>query len=408
MRILIATFGSLGDIYPYLAISEKLNEQGANVSFVTSTVHRALIESAGHAFFPMRPEIIPDPVLLSRFMDEFQGGRYLLRDFLLPAIRNSYADVMAAIPGHDVLVTQVAAFGGPLAARKTGIPWVSSVLAPLSFFSADDPSALAAPLIGIRRRFPALTRMINGLAQRATVTSTAPVTKLAFELGLTAAGNPIFEGQHSPRCVLALFSKHFAAPQTDWPTTAVATGFPFRLPAQASPAVEQFLSSGPAPIVFTLGSSAVLSPGKFYELAQRSGHRALLLAGAEAANIRSTPDLLAVDYAPHSAVFPRALAIVHQGGMGTMSEALRSGRPSLMVPFAHDQPDNAARCERLGVARVLSRRALSIGNLKRALHSLLTGPAYRNAAVELAGKINRENGAVEAARLILQTQNALS
>ncbi len=402
MRILIATFGSLGDVYPYLAIAEKLTQQGAAVSFVTSNVHRALVEASGYRFHPMRPELVLDAQLLHRVMDEFRGGRYLLRELLFPAIRDSYADVITAIPGHDLLVTQVAAFGGPLAARKTGIPWVSSVLAPLSFFSRTDPSVLAFPLLGLRRRSPALTRIVNSLAKRSTESSTLGVKQLASEIGLSDAGNPIFEGQHSPKRVLALFSRHFAAPQPDWPSAAIATGFPLRAPAPVPPAIEDFLSTGPAPIIFTLGSSAVFSPGKFFDIAQSLGRRVLLLAGPEAARIPRTAEVLAVDYAPHSAVFPRASVIVHQGGMGTMSEALRSGRPSLMVPFSHDQPDNAARCERLGVARVLSRRALSLRNLKQALKPLLTNPSYSTAASNLASLIRQEDGASEAARRILE------
>lgn len=400
MRILIATFGSLGDIYPYLAIAEKLTQQGAEITFITSAVHRALIETSGFQFRPMRPELKPDPEMFRRLMDEFRGGRYLLSKILFPAIRDSYRDVMAAIPGHDLLVTQVAAFAGPLAARSTGIPWVSTVLAPLSFFSRADPSVLASPLIGLRRRSVALTRMFNSLAKRSTERSTLAVRQLAGELGLSDSGNPIFEGQHSPTRVLALFSRHFAAPQPDWPSGTVATGFPLRAPAPVTPAVEDFLAAGPAPVVFTLGSSAVFSPGKFFQIAQQLRQRVLLLAGPEAAQIPRTKDVLAIDYAPHSAVFPHALAIVHQSGIGTMSEALRSGRPSLIVPFAYDQPDNAARCERLGVARVLSRRALSLRNLRQALESLANA-SYSIAASSLAARIRQEDGASEAARLIL-------
>jgi UDP:flavonoid glycosyltransferase YjiC (YdhE family) len=60
--------------------------------------------------------------------------------------------------------------------------------------------------------------------------------------------------------------------------------------------------------------------------------------------------------APYSKLFPRALVNVHQGGIGTIAQALRAGKPMLVVPYSHDQPDNAARVERLGVARVLTRR----------------------------------------------------
>jgi rhamnosyltransferase subunit B len=406
MRILITTWGSLGDIYPYLAIAEELNKLNASVTIACNTQHQELIESKGHGFRAIRPHFTPDAEFFRNAMDEFKGSRFLVKELLIPPIRESYADTLAAIPGHDAIVTHIATFAGPLAARATGIPWISTLLVPLGFLSSADPSVLASPLIGLRRRSPTLTNIVNGLSRRYASRWAHPICRLETELGQPSLGNPLFEGKHSPRAVLALFSPHFAAPQPDWPAQATATGFPLRPPAALPPVIERFLASGPPPVVFTLGSSAVLSPGRFFEQARQLGFRALLLAGAEAAHIPSSPDLLAVDYAPHSAVFPHAAAIVHQAGIGTTAEALRSGRPSLIVPFAHDQPDNAARCERLGVARVLPRRQLSLKSLKRELQLLQTTSTYAGSAAKLAVKIRAENGAATAARLILQ--NALS
>ena len=86
------------------------------------------------------------------------------------------------------------------------------------------------------------------------------VTAFRAELGLEDTGNPMFEGQHSPRLVLALFSKVFAQPQPDWPRQTEITGFCFydgNRDTQISPELLGFLDKGEPPIIFTLGSSAV-------------------------------------------------------------------------------------------------------------------------------------------------------
>ena len=148
-------------------------------------------------------------------------------------------------------------------------------------------------------------------------------------------------GQHSPQLVLALFSRVLAKPQPDWPARTVVAGamlFNGAATPEVSAELERFLAEGAPPIVFTLGTSAVEAAGSFYdvsaEAARRLSRRAVLLVGRHARNRpRATgPDVLAVDYAPHAALFPRAAAIVHQGGAGTLHQALLAGRPTLVVP----------------------------------------------------------------------------
>jgi len=100
-----------------------------------------------------------------------------------------------------------------------------------------------------------------------------------------------------------------------------------------------------------------------------------------------------VPYAPHSEVMPRACAVVHQGGVGTTAQAMLAGRPMLVVPFSHDQPDNAARCARLGVARVLPRGALRAPRLVRELAALLGDPEVRARAERVGLEVRGERGA---------------
>lgn len=191
-----------------------------------------------------------------------------------------------------------------------------------------------------------------------------PVQDLRRSLGLPAAKrHPLFEGQHSPSLVLALFSEALAAPQPDWPTATLQTGF-CMLPASCEPpldeSLEAFLAAGAAPLVFTLGSAAVMSPGRFFHESLRAarilGMRAVFITGRD----QDTPfpeglpeGSLAVEYASFRRLFPQAALIVHQAGIGTTAQVMLSGRPSLAVPFSHDQPDNARRLERIGAARVL-------------------------------------------------------
>ena len=110
--------------------------------------------------------------------------------------------------------------------------------------------------------------------------------------------------------------------------------------------------------------------------------------------------MIAVSYAPHDLIFPFARAIVHQGGIGTLSETLLAGKPSLIMPYGHDQADNAWRARRLGVARVVSRGRYRAGVVGRELSRLLDDPRPRAAALRVAHEVSQERGVERAADLI--------
>jgi rhamnosyltransferase subunit B len=152
-------------------------------------------------------------------------------------------------------------------------------------------------------------------------------------------------------------------------------------------------------VVFTLGSAAVLAAGDFYEqsalAAERAGVRAILLVGTDPRNRpqRELPETICVaEYAPYSALFPRASLVVHQGGVGTTAQCLRAGRPMLIMPYSHDQPDNARRMQRLGVAQVIRRPSYKPGRVARHLRAMLAEPEYEVEAQAAAKTIAREDG----------------
>jgi UDP:flavonoid glycosyltransferase YjiC (YdhE family) len=417
-RIVITSFGSLGDLYPYLALARQLKQRGHEAVLATSAYYRPLVEKEGVTFYPVRPDIdLENRAGIRRVMDPKRGPEVLIRESLVPYLRDSYADLAAATYGADLLVTHPITFAGPLVAERYQIPWVSTVLAPMSFFSAYDlPVFPPLPWVArLYRRRTVVSRALRRLMKWMTHTWTEPIRQLRAELGLSPRGDPLYEGQFSPGLTLALFSPLLAEPQPDWPPHTQVTGFVFNDTSDSlPPKVAQFLAAGPAPLVFTLGSSVVSAAGSFYEesveAVQQLGCRAVLLVGTDPQNQLLEPlpkGVLMVPYAPHASLFPRAQVIIHQGGAGTTAQALRSGRPMLVVPHAYDQPDNASRVQQLGVARTLFPKRYVAARVAAQLRAILAEPRYAQRALVVGRRVQSEAGdrrACDAIEAYLATQ----
>jgi UDP:flavonoid glycosyltransferase YjiC (YdhE family) len=415
-RIVLNTWGSFGDVHPYMAVALELQARGHRPVIATMEVYREKIEAAGLEMAPVRPNIPQpkeqSPELIEKIMEPRTGPKFLMEGMVFPAVRDSYNDLLAVAAGADLLITHPAAIAGPLVGRKTGMPWISTVLAPLSFFSVHDPpippvmqwTTKVFKLLG--PRFLKLFFDVMRSEYKAK-----PVVEFRNELGIPDYGNPMFEGQHSPLRVLAMFSKIFAAPQPDWPPHTDITGFCFYHGNQEEtlpPALADFLDSGPPPIVFTLGSSAVWIGREFYrqstEAARHLGQRAVLLIGDERIHPGGvlTDDMIAVNYVAYEALMPRASVVVHHGGVGTTSHGLLAGVPTLIVPFAFDQSDNADHAQRLGVSRTVYRNKYQAPRVANELNKLLTEASYSQGAGEVSRQLKQENGPARAADVIEQ------
>jgi len=215
--------------------------------------------------------------------------------------------------------------------------------------------------------------------------------------------NPLFDAKHSPNLVLALFSRLLGKEQKDWPEHTRITGFCFYDAdagnAALAPHLEAFLEKGAPPVVFTLGSAAVLAAGKFYEFSARAaiklGIRAVLLIGTDPRNQlkQKLPDTICVaEYAPYSALFQRSAMVVHQGGVGTTAQCMRAGKPMLIMPYSHDQPDNGRRMRRLKVARVIQRGDYTPLRVARKLKAMLNEPLFAKQAQRVAHRLESEDG----------------
>jgi rhamnosyltransferase subunit B len=407
-RIVVTALGSLGDLAPFLALAVGLKARNHDVVVATSEACRDRVVGRGLRFHPIGPHEVPAQFLVPSDHPDRETAA-LIRHLLFPQIRRSYDDLKTAVQGAALLVTQMLSFAGPIVAASTGIRWVSAVFQPLAFFSAFDPVVLRNPFSrsGLGAADHATHRRLLQSGRHAAYSWAEPVRTLRAELGLPPGSNPIYDDHHSPSLVLAMFSTRFAAPQPDWPPQTRVTGFAFDDDTRGEGALpqrlQQFLDAGPPPVVFTLGSHAPFDTGDFFaksvDTARLLGCRAVLLGQGTPAVLatRRLPPavarmIVAFDYAPYAAVFPRAALVVHHGGIGTIALALRAGRAMLCVPHGFDQPDNSLRAERLGCARVVAHHRYTPLVATAELSRLLSDPRFALAARTLERVIAREDG----------------
>lgn len=419
-HIVITTFGSLGDLFPFLALGQVLHARGHRVTLATHAMHGAAVEQAGLRFVDASgmPELEDRAQFTARAFHPRRGPHFVVRDLAAADVRASYFKLLATCRDADVLVTSSLAFGGQILGETlsatNALRWISAVLAPASFVSAYDPPTTGMRAVdALTRHAPRRVRFIKHLFEWGTWHWTAPVRAFRRELGLrpvSSGGDPFHRGQHAPECVLALFSPLLGEAQSDWPPHTHVTGFAhYAQPgAPIDAELDAFLREGSPPLVFTLGSAAVHIGADFLRAsiiaAERLNRRAVLFAGTPIVRAQLPVHLPAtmriIDYAPHAAVFPHAAAIVHHGGIGTSTEALRSGRPMLVVPHGFDQFDNAARLQRLGVARVLHARHYTTDTALPLLSELLDNAHYSQCAERCAQAVQSERGSIVAADLI--------
>jgi UDP:flavonoid glycosyltransferase YjiC (YdhE family) len=407
-HFLLTTFGSFGDLHPYIAVGIGLRDRGHRVTIATSENYRAKVEGEGLNFYAVRPDLSPlldRPEIIARAFHPRRGSEYIMRDLFLPCVEQSCEDLMRIAPEADLLVGHAIAFATPTVAEALGKKWISVALQPSIFLSAFDPPVVSGmPLARwLATLGPGFWRQWAKFAKSVVRRWGQPLNHLRRKLGLPALANPLLDDMFSRYGTQAWFCSVIAKPQPDWPANTTVTGFPFydKLgPGSGlSSELKEFLDAGPVPVVFTLGSSAVFAAGRFFEesarAAQRLGVRAMLLVGSEARNRpqRILPKTIAIaDYAPYSELFPRAAAVVHQGGIGTTAQAIRAGRPMLVTPFSHDQPDNAARMERLGAARVLALKNYRAERVAGELQALLERQEYLDSATRVARVVTAEEG----------------
>lgn len=412
-RVVLSTFGSYGDINPYVSIGAAIRDAGAAACVVAPEVYRDYVLRHGLEFAPTRPRVdVDDTALVRKVMNPWTGAEFLTRRLLMPALSQSHADLYAACDGADFLLSHVLTYAGPIVAEQRQMPWATAFLQPMVLFSACD-MPIVPPLTVLRRLRvlgPIFNRAVIKLMFSVSAPWGAPVANLRRELGLSPGTNPLIDAYRSPFMNLALFPRHFARAQPDWPTATELCGFPFLDEDFGSDAVAretaEFIDRGPPLVVITLGSAAVNIAGAFIERAvgvcDRLGMRTLVVFGphTRCTDLPTSKNIHLVPSIPYFEVFPRADVIMHSGGIGTTAHALRAGVPQVIVPFAHDQFDNADRVVRLGCGFAAGSRHIAAGRLARLLERAIEDDGLRATCAKVAVRTHT-CGAERAAALML-------
>ena len=414
-HILILAVGSAGDVYPFIVIGQALRVRGHAVTLVATANFQERVERAGLRFVSglSQDELdasVQDPELWHPVKGFATIWKHMARH--LPS---AYAQQLALVRDSSepaIIVASTLGLTGRLLQEAHGVPLVTVHLAPSCFLTAHDTSVRRG--LDWPRSLPRpVVRLILNLVERVMLDPVVrpAINRLRATLNLAPVRRVMSRWLHSPQQVICAFPPWFAAPQPDWPPNTVCTGFP-RMPVsegQLDPDLQRFIDAGAAPIVVTPGS-AMAHGGRFIARA---------LAAAAALNLRVVvvtpyreqlpailpPSVHHAAYAPFDLLAPRAAAFVHHGGIGTSATVLAAGKPQLVVPFAFDQPDNAARLRRLGVAATVLPNAPLRAWIK-ALSSLLNDPQVSTACGALAAAMALETPAAEQIADIILEQAA--
>ncbi|HMQ33512.1 MAG TPA: glycosyltransferase, partial [Chloroflexaceae bacterium] len=401
-QLVFTTHGSSGDLNPFLALGVGMQARGHTVRFALSPPLAALAEQAGFDVYPLAA----DAPLTAQEAVYAQGSsvgslKAAVQQAILPTLRQKVDDLRAACDHADLLVAASLQLPASFVADETGIPWASVAVAPLALPSSQfSPSPLPFAPVPLRP-------LMNQIAWRVGAQLLRPiadpaVNALRADRGLQPRRDLLLTGNLSPDLIAVAVSPAFMPEPPDWPPHARTTGFCFwDTPGdwQAPPELSAFLEQ-PGPIVaVSSGSQSLDVRGAFaafyrtsVEAVHQAGARALVLGAQPGTVAGSSADTLTLSYAPFSAIYPRCVAVIHHGGIGTTAQALRAGVPMLIAPWGFDQFFIGDRVAQLGAGQSISRRQYVTRRVAAHLRALIEDPSYRQRAEQLSAQIQREDG----------------
>ncbi|HEX5687553.1 MAG TPA: glycosyltransferase [Ideonella sp.] len=384
--VLLLTFGTVGDLQPFLTLAAALRDRGHRTLLVIPRIHEQLVRDTGLAYVPFGTReqaqaVLDDPEL----WNERKGFGVVWRG-LLPSLDVicelliSHAQAQPCIVLSHPFLVPVAALARE---RQPDLHVVGTYLAPSNLRTIHDPLTIGSlhipgwvPLSIRRTLWRAVDRffidpdLLPGLNASRAAQGLKPVT------------NFIQHMQAASDASVGLFPAWFANRQPDWPPEFVQGHFPLRhaSPPPPLPAdLEAFLAAGDPPIAFTPGTGHKHAASYFsnaLNALRALGRRGLFITTyPEQVPNPLPPEVRWQSHAPFESLLPRLAMLVHHGGIGTTAEALRAGIPQLILPFAFDQFDNGRRVERLGAGKVMPAARANARRLRQQIARLLGGAA---------------------------------
>lgn len=390
MKVILTPIGSDGDVLPFVGIGIELIRRGHDVVVIANDHFESMVRHAGLQFAAcgtsaqFRQLVSASNILeLRRAAREMFG---LISRDLHRVVAAQYSS------GKTVLVAHLLAAGARIVHELQSAPLATVLLCPAALFSTREPPvylrAFATNPGGWLNR--GAGRLLRTIVERE---AGAVINPYRASLGLPP--DHLLQPHGN---LIGFFPEWFGPRAPDWPMDLTIADFPLYEPhaPDADTVVDEFLREGAAPIVFVPGTGrADVGPVLYaaVDACQRLGRRGILLTRyvdqvpeGLPATVRHFP------YVELHRLLPRAVAVVHHGGIGTCARGLASGIPQLILPYGFDQFDNMARLERLGVAASAAWRGITGRLLADKLRWLIETPSVKARAGELAERFRGANG----------------
>jgi sterol 3beta-glucosyltransferase len=414
VRIGIQTWGSEGDIRPFVALGHALTARGHTVELLYTEIsdrrYEHVAEALGFTARAVASPIVANPDELFSIglqainaHDELQQGLFISRRMLEPVMPQMYDAGLDLASRSDLFIHHFIVHGAGAAAEKAGTPAITLAFAHLLVPSRHiHPAGL--PRLGEWGNL--LGWKLAGFALNRTLLKN--VNALRRRVGLAPLADLMRGAWQSPLLHLIAASPALLARPSDWPASIQMCGF-LSLPAHehetVAPEVTAFLDAGPAPVFMGFGSLMPTSGPHldatlaiFTEAARLSGQRAIIQAEVDRP---ATDQVLYVRRTPHARVFPRCAAVVHHAGAGTTHATLAAGVSSVPVPHVSDQFGWSAELHRLGVAPApLRRTRLTAAALADRIRATAGNARMAAAARDLQRRMAGDDGPATAATLV--------
>jgi sterol 3beta-glucosyltransferase len=407
MNITILTYGSRGDVQPFLPLSVGLMARGHSVKLAAPSRFKGLVEDYGIQFVPLAG----DPEDLSRrFNDAGFNFVKMIHEMMDHAIEIGL-DVMRqteeACKDTDLIIhTFTHAVGGHTLAREMNIPDIHVQTFPMFTPTGDYPNVTLPDL-----KLRAANRLTHLFSQKITWWTSV----FGFEQVRRRAGLPKrklyfpFDDDplRLPTPILCAWSPSVLPSSSDWKPNIHVTGyFFFDLNNSYQPPVElqNFLDSGDPPVCISFGSMVNRNAEKIDRIVRdalkQSEQRGIILSGWSKGYRLSSKDLIYLEAVPHDWLLPHCKLIIHHGGAGTTSAGLRAGIPNIVVPFTADQPFWGRRVHAVDAGpKPILVKNLSIENLSRTIAEA-DDEVIRKTTQIIGQRIRSEDGIAQAVALI--------
>lgn len=400
-HFVVITWGSMGDVHPFLGIACALKARGHRVTYLTNQSFEDLALEAGIEFHPIGTMLDAQVTINDPDLWHPRKGFQVIWRSSLPAQR-LIADFLVDQPDASSLtvIAHPLTLPGAMTARDRvpGMRLIAAYLAPGNLRTTHDPMWLGPTRMP--RWVPQGWRhwMWRQIDARILDPLALPgINALRASHGLPPVDHYSSVLYGAADSSLLLFPEWFGPAMPDWPAHLVGGDFPLfdSFDAQPNADLNRFLAAGDKPIVFTFGSAMTHAAEAFaasVRACERLGRRGLLLTMFEEQIPRNLPPGVKwLPYVPFRDLLPHAAAVVHHGGIGSMAEALRAGVPQLVVPMAYDQFDNAARVQSLGVGAMIARHRYRAGAVSKLLQKLLRDESVRANCGSVAARFNNHD-----------------